>query len=244
MEVRTSIIDKRLKNVKKIIAVASGKGGVGKSLVASTLAFGLSKKGYKVGLFDLDLYGPSSHIILGLDNFEFPEEEKGIKPYKVHDIKFMSIVYFTEDKPAPFKGDDISNIILELLAITKWKHLDYLIIDMPPGIGDETLDIIKYVKRAEFLVVSTPSKVSMGAVDKLLKLLKELKIPIIGIIENMKIDGSKYIEDEVTKMDLKYLGAVFFDKKLEEAIGIPDMLTKTSFYQDFDKILKKHNNLK
>jgi len=244
MEVRTSVIDKRLQNVKKIIAVASGKGGVGKSLVASTLALNLSKKGYKVGLFDLDLYGPSSHIILGLDNFDFPEEEKGIKPYKVHNIRFMSIVYFTEDKPAPFKGDDISNIILELLAITKWEDLDYLIIDMPPGIGDETLDIIKYVKRAGFLVVSTPSKVSMGAVNKLLKLLKELKISIIGIIENMKINDSTYIEDEVTKMDLKYLGAVFFDKKLEKGIGKIDLLAKTSFYQDFNKILEKNNNLR
>jgi len=156
----------------------------------------------------------------------------------------MSIVYFTEDKPAPFKGDDISNIILELLAITKWEDLDYLIIDMPPGIGDETLDIIKYVKRAGFLVVSTPSKVSMGAVNKLLKLLKELKISIIGIIENMKINDSTYIEDEVTKMDLKYLGAVFFDKKLEKGIGKIDLLAKTSFYQDFNKILEKNNNLR
>lgn len=239
MEVRTSVIEKRLQKVKKIIAVASGKGGVGKSLVASTLALSLKKKGYKVGLLDLDLYGPSAHIILGIDSFNFPDEEKGIKPYKVHGINFMSIVYFTEDKPAPFKGDDISNIIIELLAITRWEYLDYLIIDMPPGIGDETLDIIKYVKRAEFLVVSTSSKVSMGAVNKLLRILKELKIHIIGVIENMKIDDSRYIEDEVTKLDLNYLGSVFFDKELEEGIGEPDVLSKTSFFKDFDSILKK-----
>ena len=244
MDVRTSVIDKRLQNVKKIIAVASGKGGVGKSLVASTLALSLTKKGYKVGLFDLDLYGPSSHIILGVDSFDFPEEEKGIKPYKVHDINFMSIVYFTEDKPAPFRGDDISNVIIELLSITRWEKLDYLIIDMPPGIGDETLDIIKYIKRAEFLVISTPSKVSMGAVNKLLRILKELKIPIIGIIENMKIDDSKYIEEEVNKLDLKHLGAVNFDKQLEKGIGNPDILSKTSFYQDFNNILKRNNYLK
>ena len=133
MEVRTSVIEKRLKNIKRIISVASGKGGVGKSLVASSLALSLSKRGYKVGLLDLDLYGPSSHIILGVDDYGFPEEEKGIIPPKISGINFMSIVYFTEDKPSPFRGIDISNIIIELLAITQWGELDYLIIDMPPG---------------------------------------------------------------------------------------------------------------
>ena len=113
MDVRTIVIEKRLKNIKRIIAVASGKGGVGKSLVASTLALTLAKKGHKVGLFDLDLYGPSSHIILGVKDV-FPEEEKGIIPPKIHDIRFMSIVYFTEDKPSPFRGIDITNIIIEL----------------------------------------------------------------------------------------------------------------------------------
>ena len=187
MEVRTSVIDRRLAKINRIIAVASGKGGVGKSLVASTLALNLSKKGYKVGLLDLDLYGPSSHVILGVEDFSFPEEEKGILPHKIDDISFMSIVYFTQDKPAPLRGIDITNIIIELLAITQWGELDYLIIDMPPGIGDETLDVIHLIKKAEFLVVTTPSKVAMGAVSKLLLILKELKLPVIGVVENMKM---------------------------------------------------------
>ena len=101
MEVRTSVIKRRLKDVKRIIAVASSKGGVGKSLVASTLALNLAKKGHNVGLLDLDLYGPSAHIILGITDLHFPEEDKGIIPPIIHDIHFMSIVYFTEDKPAP-----------------------------------------------------------------------------------------------------------------------------------------------
>jgi len=193
MEVRTSVIDRRLEKINRIIAVASGKGGVGKSLVASTLALNLSRKGYKVGLLDLDLYGPSSHVILGVDDFSFPEEEKGILPHKIDEISFMSIVYFTQDKPAPLRGMDITNIIIELLAITQWGELDYLIIDMPPGIGDETLDVIHLVKKAEFLVVTTPSKVAMGAVSKLLSILKELKLPVIGVIENMKMTESRYI---------------------------------------------------
>lgn len=239
MDPRLSVIDKRLSKIKRIIAVASGKGGVGKSLVASTLALNLSKKGYKVGLLDLDLYGPSSHVILGVNDYNFPEEEKGILPHKIDDINFMSIVYFTEDKPAPLRGIDITNIIIELLSITQWGELDFLIIDMPPGIGDETLDVIKLVKKSEFLVVTTPSKVSMAAVGKLLKILKELKLPIIGIIENMKMKSSDFINKNVLKMGISYLNSIQFDENLEDSIGKTNLLVKTDFMNDFDKIIQK-----
>jgi len=240
MEPRTTVIDKRLSQIKKIIAVASGKGGVGKSLIASSLALYLSKKEYKVGLLDLDLYGPSTHIILGTKDV-FPKEEKGLVPPKIHGINFMSIVYFTEDKPAPFKGDDISNIIIELLTITQWGSLDYLIIDMPPGLGDETLDVIRLIKKAEFLVVSTPSKVSMGAVDKLLKILKELKTPTIGIVENMTMTKNLFIRNEICQMKLDYLGSIPFDQKLEPAIGNVSKLLRTDFMQDLAKIVEENN---
>ena len=238
MDVRTSVIEKRLKNIKRIIAVASGKGGVGKSLVASTLALTLAKKGHKVGLFDLDLYGPSSHIILGVKDV-FPEEEKGIIPPKIHDIRFMSIVYFTEDKPSPFRGIDITNIIIELLAITQWGSLDYLIIDMPPGMGDETLDVIRYIKKSEFFVVTTPSKVSMGAVGKLLKILKELDILIIGVLENMKMTESSFIKDQVVDMEISYIGSIPFDQNLEDAIGDGNLLLKTKFMKELNSCLKR-----
>jgi len=237
MEVRVNVIEKRLRNIKRIISVASGKGGVGKSLVASSLALNLSNKGFNVGLLDLDLYGPSSHIILGVKKQNFPEEEKGIIPPKIYGINFMSIIYFTKDKPSPFRGIDISNIIIELLAITQWGPLDYLIIDMPPGIGDETLDVIRLINKSEFLVISTPSKVALGAVSKLLKILIELKIPIIGIIENMVITKSLFIENQIDKLDLTYLGKVYFDKNLEESIGKPNKILKTNFMKDFNKIL-------
>ena len=240
MEARVSVIEKRLKSIKRIISVASGKGGVGKSLVASTLALNLAEKGHKVGLLDLDLYGPSSHIILGVKDV-FPEEEKGIIPPKIHGIKFMSIVYFTEDKPSAFRGIDITNIIIELLAITQWGTLDYLIIDMPPGIGDETLDVIRFIKKSEFLVVTTPSKVVMGAVSKLLKILKELKIPVIGVLENMKMTESPIIEDAIIEMNLPFIGSIFFDENLEDAIGDGDLLLKTKFMEELDNNLKKTN---
>lgn len=239
MDVRTSVIDKRLDKIKCIISVASGKGGVGKSLVSSCLALNLSKKGYKVGLLDLDIYGPSSHIILGVNDFSFPKEEKGILPHEISCISFMSIVYFSGDKPAPLRGVDITNVIIELLAITQWGSLDYLIIDMPPGIGDETLDVIHLIKKSKFVVVSTPSKVALGAVDKLLNILTELKLPVLGIVENMKINDLTLIFDYAKEKDLKYLGSVSYDWDLEGSIGFPDKLMNTSFMKDFEKVVEK-----
>jgi ATP-binding protein involved in chromosome partitioning len=238
MEPRTSVIEKRLQNINRIIAVASGKGGVGKSLVASSLALYLSNKGYRVGLLDLDLYGPSSHIILGATR-QPPTEEKGIIPPKVHGISFMSIIYFTEEKPSPFRGVDISNIILELLAITQWGPLDFLIIDMPPGIGDETLDVIRFMKTSEFLVVTTPSKVAMGAVSKLIKILTELHKPILGVIENMTMTDSLYIIHEAETLHVPYLGRIPFDEVLEEAIGYPDRLAETTMMKNLTQVLQK-----
>ncbi|MDH7507092.1 MAG: Mrp/NBP35 family ATP-binding protein [Candidatus Thermoplasmatota archaeon] len=239
MDPRNSVIEKRLGNIKRIISVASGKGGVGKSLVASTLALALSEKGFKVGLLDLDFYGPSSHIILGLERYDFPQENKGIIPINVNGVNFMSIVFFTEDKPAPFRGVDITNIIIELLSITQWGVLDFLIIDMPPGLGEETLDVIRLVKKNEFLIVTTSSKVSMAAVNKLLFILKELSLPLIGVIENMKIENSNYIKNDVSKMKIRYLGFISFDKNLEQSIGNKTNLFKTNFMKDLKKILNK-----
>jgi ATP-binding protein involved in chromosome partitioning len=241
MDVRESVIEKRLRNINRIICVASGKGGVGKSLIASTLALKLEKKGYNVGILDLDLYGPSSHIILGFNRKGFPDENKGIIPSKINDIKFMSIIYFSDDKPSPFRGLDISNIIIELLAITQWGSLDYLIIDMPPGIGDETLDIIRLIKNCEFIVVTTPSKVAMGAVKKLLLILTELKIPILGVIENMVIKNSSLIKNQIKNMGLSYLGPIIFDTNLEDSIGKPKKLLKTDMVNDLENILNNLN---
>lgn len=238
MEPRTSVIETRLKHIQRIIAVASGKGGVGKSLIASGLALHLARKGYRVGLLDLDLYGPSAHIILGV-NDAAPTEEKGLIPPTVHGVVFMSIVYFTGEKPSPFRGGDISNIILELLAITQWGSLDFLIVDMPPGIGDETLDVIHYMKRSEFLVVTTPSKVAMGAVSKLLKILLEIQKPVLGVIENMTMNDSSYIKDEVHRFPVKYLGKIRFDENLEESIGKADHLLKTDAMKNLSAILQK-----
>jgi len=238
MEPRTSVIQKRLQDIKHIIPIASGKGGVGKSMVASTLALLLAKKGKRVGLLDLDLYGPSSHVILGVQPKGFPDEDKGILPPNVQGIKYMSIVYFTEDKPGAFRGEDITNIIIELLAITRWDALDYLIIDMPPGIGDEILDIFTYIPQARYLVVTTSSKVAFNPVEKLLKILIEGNYPILGVVENMVHTSSSFVSEKVTELDVAYLGSLSYDDDIEGAIQHPSKLASTRFAREVSTLIE------
>ena len=190
---RTSVITERLSRISRIIAVSSGKGGVGKSMVATALALSLAKEGCKVGLFDLDFTGPSTHIILHAPNTQ-PKEEKGLIPPTIHGLEYMSLIYFVGDNPAPLRGADISNALIELLTITQWGTLDFLVIDMPPGISDAILDLVRLVKRIEFLIVTTPSLLAFETVKKQVALLCELKMPIVGVVENMKIDKATTVE--------------------------------------------------
>lgn len=236
MDPRLEIIGKRLKNIKRLIAISGGKGGIGKSLIASILALTLSKLGYKVALLDLDFCGPSAHIILGTREI-YPKEEKGIIPPEIYGIKFMSIIYYAGDNPLPLRGIDVSNAIIELLAVTRWGRLDFLLVDMPPGIGDATLDTIRLIKKAEFLIVTTQSKVTLETVKKVLKILKELRVPIVGIIENMRITKSPLVKKELKAFNTPFLGEIEFDKNLEDSIGDVNRLLKTDFVQDIKKIV-------
>jgi len=232
---RTSVITERLSGISRIIAVSSGKGGVGKSMVATTLALTLSKNGCKVGLFDLDFTSPSTHIILGAPNVQ-PKEEKGIVPPTVHGLKYMTLVYFVGDNPTPLRGADVSNALIELLSITQWGKLDFLVIDMPPGIGDAILDLVRLVKRIEFLIVTTPSLLAFETVKKQVTLLCELKLPIIGVVENMKLDKAKGVQGETEKLGLKFLGDIPFDPQVEGAIGDKAMLLKTAVGERIQQI--------
>jgi ATP-binding protein involved in chromosome partitioning len=230
LDPRTTVINERLKRIGRIIAVSSGKGGVGKSLVATTLALSLSRRGYKVGLFDLDFTSPSTHLILGAKNVQ-PKEEKGLIPPKVKGLAYMSLVYFSRDQAAPLRGADISNALIELLAVTQWGELDFLVIDMPPGIGDVVLDLVRLVKRIEFLIVTTSSLLAFETVKKQVRLLQDLKIPIIGAVENMKRGKADDIERETEKLGVKFLAAVPFNPELEDAIGDVAKLLGTVFAQ-------------
>ena len=243
MDPRLVLIDDRLKDIKRLIIVAGGKGGIGKSMIASTLALVLSDAGYRVGLIDLDFCGPSAHAILDIKGI-FPREDKGIIPPEVNGMKFMSITFYAGNNPSPLRGIDISNAMIEVFAITRWGSLDYLIIDMPPGIGDTTLDTIRLIKRAEFLIVATPSRVALETVEKTLRILKEMKIPIIGVIENMKITKSQRVEECARKFDVPLLGEISFDPDLEESVGDRDRLLNTNFAKKLRYIVSGTSGLK
>jgi ATP-binding protein involved in chromosome partitioning len=197
--------------------------------VASAFAISLQEKGNDVGLLDLDFTSPSSHVILGIEGL-YPKEEFGIIPPLAHGLRFMSITYYSQDEPTPLRGVDISNSIIELLAITRWGNLDYLIVDMPPGIGDATLDMIRLIERIRFLVVSTPSKVAYETVRKQIKLLNELNVPAIGVVENLVMKPTTYVSERTKEDNTAYLGAINYDPTLEDALGNVELLKKTEFY--------------
>lgn len=238
LDPRITVIEHRLSPVNNIIAVSSGKGGVGKSVIASMLALILAKRGFKVGLMDLDFTSPSTHLILGAKNL-FPEEKEGVVPPTVYGIKLMSIVYFSKDKALSLRGQDFSDSFIEILAITKWGELDYLILDMPPGIDDATLDVIRYVKKVKFILVSTPSILSFSTVKKLIDSLSILKVEIIGVIENMKSEHSYSIKGKPIELGAKILGEIPFDPKLEKSFGNIQLLLSTKISIELEKIVNE-----
>ncbi|MGC8896093.1 MAG: P-loop NTPase [Candidatus Bathyarchaeia archaeon] len=235
---RINIINERIRQIRNIIAVSSGKGGVGKSLVASTLALTLAKNGCSVGLFDLDFTSPSTHVILGIEGVQ-PKEDKGLVPPLVYGLKYMSIVYYSGEYASPLRGVDVSNALIELLAITRWDKLDFLVVDMPPGIGDATLDLLRLIKNIKFLIVTTSSLLAFETVRKLVSLLKTLKVPILGVVENMKMNNSKAIQQGVQNLGVTFLGEIPFDVKVEESIGKTDKLLKTVFAEKVGEIVSK-----
>jgi ATP-binding protein involved in chromosome partitioning len=237
---RTSVISDRLKRVRRIIAVSSGKGGVGKSLVATTLALSLAKSGCKTGLFDLDFTSPSTHLIIGAKNVQ-PKEEKGLIPPTVQGLKYMSLVYYVGDNAAPLRGADTSNALIELLAVTIWGELDYLVIDTPPGIGDAVLDLIKLIPRVEFLIVTTSSQLAFETVKKQLRLLQELKVPIVGVVENMKMTESTSVRNQTECMGFKFITEISHDCTVESAIGTPEKLLATEIGKKVQKIAQIFN---
>jgi ATP-binding protein involved in chromosome partitioning len=234
---RTSIIAERLRGIRRVIAVSSGKGGVGKSLIATTMALELEHLGYRVGLFDLDFTSPTTHIILGSPHDLQPMEDKGLVPPTICGLEYMSLVYYTSDKPAPLRGEDTSNALIELLAVTRWSELDYLIIDMPPGIGDAVLDLVRLIKNIEFVIVTTPSRLAFETVRKLATLLQELHVAVIGVVENMKMTEGDDIKRQTKLLKLSYLGEIPFDTNVESVVGRPSALLNTAIARDIRKLI-------
>ena len=225
---RTAVIAERLAGVQRVLGVTGSKGGIGKSVVAATIALALADRGRRVGLLDLDFASPSGHVVLGVDR-SFPGEEFGIDPHVAHGISLMSVAFFSGDTPVPWRGDAATSALLELLAITRWGDLDVLILDMPPGLGDTTLDVIRLVPRLEFLLVGNASRVVVASVRRALRLFTELELPLVGLLENMR-RGEAGIESLAAEFAVPFLGAIPFDETLEDALGHPDRLRDTALY--------------
>jgi ATP-binding protein involved in chromosome partitioning len=181
-----------LDNIKNIIIVASGKGGVGKSTVAAGIAMSLAKKGYKTGLMDADLYGPSVPTLFHLQNEHPISEEKDGKtwiiPFERADIKIMSLGFFINPEQAViWRGPMVTNAVKQLMNDTEWGELDYLIIDTPPGTGDILITLVQQFSINGALIVTTPQLISLADVQKSIDLFNaaNIEIPVLGIVENM-----------------------------------------------------------
>jgi ATP-binding protein involved in chromosome partitioning len=181
-----------LPGVKNVIAIASGKGGVGKSTVTANLAIALARTGARVGLVDADVYGPTIPGLLGLVGYkpmvkELPEGRTVLVPAEAHGIAVMSLGFFVEDptQPVIWRGPMVGSGVRQMLSDVDWGELDYMLVDMPPGTGDATLTLAQSIKLSGVVIVSQPQDVSLAIALKALKAFQSLKVPILGILENM-----------------------------------------------------------
>jgi ATP-binding protein involved in chromosome partitioning len=186
MEGRSVSMDQLLPQVKNIIAVASGKGGVGKTTVSVNLALALAKTGAKVGILDADIYGPSVPLMLGLKQSPEVVDNK-IQPPIMETVKVMSMGFFYEQSQQAgiYRGPIIAGIVKQFITDVNWGELDYLIIDLPPGTGDAPLTMAQTIPITGILIVTTPQDVAMNVAVKSIGMFNKLNIPLIGVIENM-----------------------------------------------------------
>jgi ATP-binding protein involved in chromosome partitioning len=213
--------------VGRVAAFCSAKGGVGKTLCTTVAGLALAGQGKKVGILDLDFQGSSAHIFLGVAP-RFPEEEKGLVPLAVTDgLSFMSAAAFSGNHALALRGPEVSDAILELLAVTQWGKLDLLLIDMPPGIGEEVLDLARLIPRMEALVVSTPSTASTAVVERLLAFLAEMHIIVAGVIANMVRGDGAPVREMAARFRVPFAGEVEFEPGIEGALGIPRRLAES-----------------
>ena len=175
-----------IQGVKNIIAVASGKGGVGKSTTTVMLAYELQQLGAKVGILDADIYGPSIPTMLGTDQQPESPDQKSFLPIEANGIQAMSLGFLLDQKaPAIWRGAMVTKALMQMLQDTRWKDLDYLLIDLPPGTGDIQLTMIQKIPLTAAVIVTTPQKISLIDAQKALAMFKKVEIPVLGIIENM-----------------------------------------------------------
>ncbi len=257
--------DNVLSGVKNIIAVVSGKGGVGKSTVAANLALAIAEGGAKVGLMDADIYGPSVHIMFGVRG-ERPamkdvEGKSKIVPLERYGIKLMSIGLLVDEKQAVvWRGPMVSSAIRQFVTDVDWGNLDYLIIDMPPGTGDIHLTIVQTVPVTGVIVVTTPQLVALADAKKGIAMFNQaqLKVPVIGLVENMsyftpkELPNNKYFifgkeggKNLAEEYDIPFLGEIPLVQSIREGgdIGVPvmmsdDEISKKAFIEFSDNAIR------
>ncbi|MDX1440690.1 MAG: Mrp/NBP35 family ATP-binding protein [Rubricoccaceae bacterium] len=176
------------RDVKNFIAVASGKGGVGKSTVAANLAVALAQTGASVGLMDADIYGPSLPVMFGIDAEEKPRlnEERKIIPLEKHGVKLLSMGFLVDERNAVvWRGPMVSSAVRQFLGDAEWGALDYLILDLPPGTGDIQLTIVQTIPLTGAIIVSTPQDVALADARKGIAMFQKVNVPVLGVVENM-----------------------------------------------------------
>ncbi|HZB73815.1 MAG TPA: Mrp/NBP35 family ATP-binding protein [Nitrososphaeraceae archaeon] len=221
MEGRAISMDELIPDVKNIIAIASGKGGVGKTTIAVNLALALARSGAKVGLLDADVYGPSVPLMLGAE--EEPQVlNNKIQPPNVEGIKVISMGFFYEQSQQAgiYRGPIVSGIVKQFLTDVEWGSLDYLIIDLPPGTGDAPLTMAQTIPVTGIIIVTTPQDVAMNVAVKALGMFSKLNVPIVGVIENMSYLECPHCNEHINifgrgggqkiseKFDIPFLGEI------------------------------------
>ena len=216
--------------VKQIIAIASGKGGVGKSTVAANLAIALEQSGAKVGLCDCDLYGPSVSLMFGIRQQPMSTETNQIIPIEQYNLKLMSMGFLLDDaSPAILRGPMVTRYTQQFLRQVEWGDLDYLILDLPPGTGDIQLTIVQTVALAGAIIVTTPQEVALIDARKAATMFSKVNVPVLGLVENMSYflcpsDGKRYDifgsgggEREAKRLQVPMLGQIPIDIATRES---------------------------
>lgn len=218
-----------LPGVSNIIAVGSGKGGVGKTTLSVNLALALAKMGHKVGLLDADVYGPNVPLMLGTNAQPRAVSNERIEPILAHGLKVISVGFLNPgDKPIIWRGPMLHQIIRQFLNSVEWGQLDYLVIDLPPGTGDVALSLVQTVPLTGAVVVSTPSDVSLQDGRKAIEMFRQMKVDLVGIVENMSYFVCPHCNHEIDifsrggaertaqQFGVAFLGAIQLDPELRK----------------------------
>jgi len=235
-------VQDRLSHIRHKLIVMSGKGGVGKSSVATYLAIGLGRLGYRVGLLDVDFHGPSIPRMLGISGmFRFNEQEQALVPHDYDDhLKVVSIECLLEDRDAAviWRGPVKHGVIKQFIAEVDWGELDYLVIDSPPGTGDEPLSVAQTITGTHAVIVTTPQEIALADVRKSINFCHQLRMPIVGLVENMSGYVCPHCQQEsplfgqgggkktAEQMNVHFLGSLPFDPRIVQASDLGHTLVE------------------